>query len=278
MEYATLNNGIKMPMAGIGTFLLTPDEAEASVLSALQCGYRLIDTANIYLNERTIRSVLRKCDIPRKDIFLVSKIWPTYYEDEDSVERTLKRLGVDYLDCLLLHHPSGNYLSGYEKLEKAYEKGLVRSIGLSNFFGRKLEDILTHFKTKPHVIQMEGHPYCTQREVRDRLKEFKTVMMCYYPLGKGGVLLQEEILSEIAAHHRKSVAQVVLRWHVQMGFLPIPGSDDAEHQKANLDVFDFRLSDAEMEAIQKLDGTMRFYNPTDEIEEKYVRQIPLLWK
>ena len=278
MEYIRLANGVEMPAIGYGSYHLWPWKTRKPLRFALEAGFRLIDTANIYLNERDIRSVLKKAGIPRKEIFLVSKIWPTYYEDEDCVERTLKRLGADYLDCLLLHHPSGNHLAGYEKLERAYRKGLVRSIGLSNFFGRKIEEILEHASIKPQVIQMEGHPYCTQEEVRKRLEPYKTVMMCYYPLGKGGDLFKEPLLQDIAEAHRKSVPQVILRWHIQMGFIPIPGSDDPEHLKSNIDVFDFSLTEEEMARISTLDGRKRFYNPTEKIEEKYVHQIPLLWK
>ena len=133
MEYATLNNGIKMPMAGIGTFLLTPDEAEASVLSALQCGYRLIDTANAYVNEKAVGRAMRKSGISRDEIFLESKLSPSFYEQEDAVEKTLQRLGTDYIDLLLIHQPAGNYVAGYRLMEKAYKEGKVRAIGLSNF-------------------------------------------------------------------------------------------------------------------------------------------------
>lgn len=278
MEQYLLSNGIAMPKIGYGSYHLWPWKTTKPLGWALDDGFRLVDTANIYLNERTIRKVLRKKALPRKELFIVSKIWPTYYEDEDCVERTLKRLGVDYLDCLLLHHPSGNYLAGYEKLERAYRKGLVHSIGLSNFFGRKLEEILSHATIKPQVIQMEGHPYCTQSQVRERLKEYGTVMMCYYPLGKGGSLFHERILQDIAKRHGKSIAQIILRWHLQMGFVPIPGSDNPDHLKSNLEVFDFQLTPEDMAQIRSLDGKMRFYNPTEKIEEKYVHQIPLLWK
>ena len=133
MEYATLNNGIKMPMAGIGTFLLTPDEAEASVLSALQCGYRLIDTANAYVNEKAVGRAMRKSGIPRDEIFLETKLWPSFYEQKDAVEKTLQRLGTDYIDLLLIHQPAGNYVAGYRLMEKAYKEGKVKAIGLSNF-------------------------------------------------------------------------------------------------------------------------------------------------
>ena len=146
MEYATLNNGIKMPMAGIGTFLLTPDEAETSVLSALQCGYRLIDTANAYVNEKAVGRAMRKSGIPRDEIFLETKLWPSFYEQEDAVEKTLQRLGTDYIDLLLIHQPAGNYVAGYRLMEKAYKEGKVRAIGLSNFTPEQVQEILVDIK------------------------------------------------------------------------------------------------------------------------------------
>ena len=142
MEYATLNNGVKMPMAGIGTFLLSPDEAEASVLSALQCGYRLIDTANAYVNEKAVGRAMKKSGLPREEIFLETKLWPSFYEQADAVEKTLERLDTDYIDLLLIHQPAGNYIAGYKLMEKAYREGKVRAIGLSNFTVEQIQEIL----------------------------------------------------------------------------------------------------------------------------------------
>lgn len=171
MEYATLNNGIKMPMAGIGTFLLTPDEAEASVLSALQCGYRLIDTANAYVNEKAVGRAMRKSGIPRGEIFLETKLWPSFYEQEDAVEKTLQRLGTDYIDLLLIHQPAGNYVAGYRQMEKAYKEGKVRAIGLSNFKKEQIEEILSLCEVKPTILQTELHPYNQEPELKAFLKE-----------------------------------------------------------------------------------------------------------
>lgn len=166
MEYATLNNGIKMPMAGIGTFLLTPDEAETSVLSALQCGYRLIDTANAYVNEKAVGRAMRKSGIPRDEIFLETKLWPSFYEQEDAVEKTLQRLGTDYIDLLLIHQPAGNYVAGYRLMEKAYKEGKVRAIGLSNFTPEQVQEILDICEVKPAVLQTEVHPYSQEKELK----------------------------------------------------------------------------------------------------------------
>ena len=155
MEYATLNNGIKMPMAGIGTFLLTPDEAEASVLSALSCGYRLIDTANAYVNEKSVGRAMKKSGIPREEIFLETKLWPAFYEQADAVEKTLERLDTDYIDLLLIHQPAGNYIAGYKLMEKAYKEGKVKAIGLSNFNEKQIQEILDICEVKPAVLQTE---------------------------------------------------------------------------------------------------------------------------
>ncbi len=156
MEYSTLNNGVKMPMAGIGTFLLTADEAEASVLSALESGYRLIDTANAYVNEKAVGRAMRKSGIDRKDIFLETKLWPSFYEQADAVEKTLERLDTNYIDLLLIHQPAGNYIAGYRQMEKAYREGKAKAIGLSNFNKEQIQEILDLCEVKPAVLQTEG--------------------------------------------------------------------------------------------------------------------------
>ena len=158
MEYATLNNGIKMPMAGIGTFLLSPDEAEASVLSALKCGYRLIDTANAYVNEKAVGRAMKRSGIPREEIFLETKLWPSFYEQPDAVDKTLERLDTGYIDLLLIHQPAGNYIAGYKQMEKAYQEGKAKAIGLSNFNEEQIQEILSVCEVKPAVLQTEVHP------------------------------------------------------------------------------------------------------------------------
>ena len=163
MEYATLNNGVKMPMAGIGTFLLSPDEAEASVLSALGCGYRLIDTANAYVNEKAVGRAIKKSGVDRKDIFLETKLWPSFYEQADAVDKTLERLDTDYIDLLLIHQPAGNYIAGYQLMEKAYKEGKVKAIGLSNFNTKQIQEILDLCEVKPAVLQTEVHPYSQEK-------------------------------------------------------------------------------------------------------------------
>ena len=165
MEYVILNNGVKMPMAGIGMFLLSPDEAEASVLSALKNGYRLLDTANANVNEKAVGRGMKKSGIPREEIFLETKLWPTFYEQPDAVENTLERLGTDYIDLLLIHQPAGNYIAGYKLMEKAYKAGKVKAIGLSNFTVEQMQEILDICEIKPAVLQTEVHPYSQEKEM-----------------------------------------------------------------------------------------------------------------
>ena len=185
MEYAKLNNGIEMPMAGIGTFLLTPDEAQASVESALSCGYRLIDTANAYMNEKAVGRAMKASGLARGEIFLETKRWPAFYEQADAVERTLARLDTDYIDLLLIHQPAGNSIAGYKRMEKAYKAGKVRAIGLSNFTPAQIQEILDVCEVKPAVLQTEVHPYSQEKALKQFLNGEGIVVQAWYPLGHG---------------------------------------------------------------------------------------------
>lgn len=275
MECATLNNGIKMPMAGIGTFLLTPDEAETSVLSALQCGYRLIDTANAYVNEKAVGRAMRKSGIPRDEIFLETKLWPSFYEQEDAVEKTLQRLGTDYIDLLLIHQPAGNYVAGYRLMEKAYKEGKVRAIGLSNFTPEQVQEILDICEVKPAVLQTEVHPYSQEKELKAFLDKEGIVIQAWYPLGHGDkALIQEPLFTEFGKKYGKSNAQIILRWHIQAGNIVIPGSKNPAHIKENFNLFDFALTDDEMGKITALDKQKRYYTSTPEMLKKYAEMVP----
>lgn len=185
MEYATLNSGVKMPMAGIGTFLLKPDEAENSVAHALKDGYRLIDTANAYVNEKAVGRAIRKSGVDRSEIFLETKLWPSFYEQEDAVDKTLERLDTDYIDLLLIHQPAGNYVAGYRLMEKAYKEGKVKAIGLSNFNKEQIQEILDICEVKPAVLQTEVHPYDQEKELKEFLAKADIVIQAWYPLGHG---------------------------------------------------------------------------------------------
>lgn len=275
MEYTVLNNGIKMPMAGIGTFLLTPDEAEASVLSALKAGYRLIDTANAYMNEKAVGRAIKKSGIAREEIFLETKIWPSFYEQEDAVEKTLERLDTDYIDLLLIHQPAGNYVAGYRLMEKAYKEGKVRAIGLSNFNETQIREILDICEVKPAILQTEVHPYDQEKELKAFLDKSGIVAQAWYPLGHGdAALLHEPVFEKLGEKYGKSAAQIILRWHVQDGNVVIPGSKNPAHIADNFDLFDFALTADEMKEIAALNQNKRYYTSTPELLEKYVAMVP----
>lgn len=275
MEYAMLNNGVKMPMAGIGTFLLSPDEAEASVLSALQCGYRLIDTANAYVNEKAVGRAMKRSGLKREEIFLETKLWPSFYEQDDAVDKTLARLDTDYIDLLLIHQPAGNYIAGYRQMEKAYKEGKVRAIGLSNFNEAQIREILEICEVKPSVLQSEVHPYSQEKALKQFLAQKGMVIQAWYPLGHGDkALINEPLFTELAQKYGKSNAQIILRWHIQDGNIVIPGSKNAEHIRDNFDLFDFSLSDEEMAKIAAMDQKKRYYTSTPEMLDRYVQMVP----
>ncbi len=275
MEYAMLNNGVKMPMAGIGTFLLSPDEAEASVLSALQCGYRLIDTANAYVNEKAVGRAMKRSGLNREEIFLETKLWPSFYEQDDAVDKTLARLDTDYIDLLLIHQPAGNYIAGYRQMEKAYKEGKVRAIGLSNFNESQIREILEICEVRPSVLQTEVHPYSQEKALKQFLAQEGMVIQACYPLGHGDkALINEPLFTELAQKYGKSNVQIILRWHIQDGNIVIPGSKNTEHIRDNFDLFDFSLSDEEMAKIAAMDQKKRYYTSTPEMLDRYVQMVP----
>ena len=275
MEYATLNNGLKMPMAGIGTFLLTPDEAEASVLAALEDGYRLIDTANAYVNEKAVGRAMKKSGLKREEIFLETKLWPSFYEDDNAVDKTLERLGTEYIDLLLIHQPAGNYVAGYRQMEKAYKEGKVKAIGLSNFNQAQIEEILGLCEVKPAVLQTEVHPYFQEQELKKFLSKEGMVIQAWYPLGHGDkALLEEPLFTELGKKYGKTNAQIILRWHIQDGNIVIPGSKNPAHIQDNFDLFDFSLTEEEMAKIAALDKNTRYYTSTPEMLEMYAKTVP----
>jgi len=265
METIKLNNGLECPVVGIGTFMLSPAEAENSVRNALNMGYSLVDTANAYVNERACGRGIRDSKVDRENVFLSTKLWPSEYENENAVDETLERLGVDYVDLLYIHQPAGNYIAGYRQLEKAYKEGKAKSIGISNFEGKYIEDLEKQWEIAPQFIQVEAHPYFTQKELRETLDKYNIKLMSWYPLGHGDKsLINEPLFAELGKKYGKSSAQIILRWHTQMGFVVIPGSKNVEHIRDNLNILDFRLTDEEMASIAKLDKNERYYHRTDE--------------
>ena len=264
MEYVTLNNELKCPIIGIGTFMLSPAEAENSVREALKMGYSLIDTANAYVNERACGRGIKDSGLNREDVFLSTKLWPSEYENPNAVDETLERLGVDYVDLLYIHQPAGNWLEGYRLLEKAYKEGKAKSIGISNFEGKYIEELETKWEITPQFIQVEAHPYFTQKELRKTLDKYGIRLMSWYPLGHGDrSLINEPVFDKLGKKYGKTPAQIILRWHTQMGFVVIPGSKNVDHIKDNIDILDFSLTEDEMEEIAKLDKEKRYYNRTD---------------
>lgn len=265
MEYMTLNNGITCPVIGIGTFTLSPKDAENSVREALKMGYRLIDTANAYVNERAVGRGIKASGVAREEIFLSTKLWPSEYENGNAVDEALARLGVDYVDLLYIHQPAGNWLAGYRQLEKAYREGKAKAIGISNFEGKYLAELETKWEIVPQFMQAEAHPYFPQTELRQILDKYGIKLMSWYPLGHGDKsLIQEPIFAALGKKYGKSPAQIILRWHMQMGFAVIPGSKNDDHIRDNLDILDFALTPEEMAEIAKLDRNTRYYHRTDE--------------
>ncbi len=265
MEYLVLNNGVKCPVIGLGTYMLSPADAENSVREAMKMGYSLVDTANAYVNERAVGRGIRESGISRDELFLSTKLWPSEYENSNAVDETLERLGVDYVDLLYIHQPAGNWMAGYRQLERALREGKARTIGISNFEGKYIEELQTKWEIPPQFIQVEAHPYYTQQELRKLLDRYGIRLMSWYPLGHGDkTLISEPVFAALGKKYGKTPAQVILRWHTQMGFTVIPGSRNVDHIRDNLNILDFTLTDSEMAEIAKLDRGARYYHRTDD--------------
>lgn len=255
-----LNIGVEIPQIGLGTFMISPADAEVGVREALKMGYRLIDTANAYVNERAVGRGIKESGITREDIFLSTKLWASEYENENAIDETMERLGVDYIDLLFIHQPAGNYMAGYRQLEKAYKDGKIKTIGISNFEGKYLDDLLDKCEIKPQILQVERHPYYIGKDIQPILDKEDIKVMSWYPLGHGDTnLMNEAIFRELGDKYGKSSAQIILRWHIQMGFIVIPGSKNIEHIKDNFNIFDFELTEEEMNKIAQIDREERYY-------------------
>ncbi|HCD42211.1 MAG TPA: 2,5-diketo-D-gluconic acid reductase [Lachnoclostridium sp.] len=257
MEYVTLNNGVKMPILGYGVYQVTKDECERCVLDALKAGYRSIDTAQSYFNEEEVGSAIKKSGIPREDIFLTSKVWIEHYGYESckkSVEESLKKLQTDYLDLMLLHQPFSDYYGAWRALEDLYEEGKLLAIGISNFYPDRMVDIASFARIRPMVNQVETHPYNQQIAAKLYMDKYGVQIEAWAPFGEGrGGLFEDKALKEIGDKYGKTTAQVMLRWHIQRGVAVIPKSTHYERMKENFNVFDFELSDSDMEIISALD-------------------------
>lgn len=266
MQYITLNNKVKMPALGLGTFMLEPDDAQAAVTFALDNGYELIDTANAYVNEKAVGRGMRASGKTREEIFLETKLWPRFYESDTAVDETLERLGTDYIDLMILHQPAGDYISGYRKLEAAYKAGKLRAIGISNFNVTEIENVLAQCEVMPALIQVECHPRFPQAELREFLAKHNIALQAWYPLGGRGnnSLLSDATVASIAEKHGKTPAQVLMRWQIEQGNAVIPGSKTPAHITDNINVFDFTLDADDMAALAALDAGKPFYVRTDE--------------
>lgn len=250
----TLNNGYEIPLNGIGTYSLLNEVCYNSVLYALQNGVRLIDTAYIYRNEEEVARAVRDSKIDRKDVFVITKLYPNQYNDaENAINEALKKLG--YIDMMLLHHPGNNDVKAYKAIEKAVKEGKIKSIGLSNWYIKELKEFLPKINIMPALVQNEIHPYYQDTEVVEYIQSLGIAVQAWYPLGGRGhqrELLNDSVLKEIAKKHNKSVAQIILRWHLQRGVIVIPGSSNMAHIIENTELYDFELSDNEMRKISKL--------------------------
>lgn len=257
MKYATLSNGVQMPMLGYGVYQVTPQECERCVLDALAVGYRSLDTAQSYFNEEQVGSAIRKSGVPRQEIFLTTKVWVEHYGYEAaraSVLASMDKLQTDYLDLVLLHQPFGDYYGAYRALEDLYDAGKLRAIGVSNFYPDRLVDLASFARIAPMVNQVEIHPYHQQTEALSWMEKYHAQPEAWAPFGEGrGGLFQDPTLAAIGRKYGKTVAQVVLRWHLQRGVVVIPKSTHKERMQENLNVFDFTLTDAEMAVIAGLD-------------------------
>lgn len=268
MKTVTLNNGVEMPAVGFGVFQVAPEETERVVSEALETGYRLIDTAASYFNEREVGLALRHSGIRREELFVTTKLWVQDYEYDDALrafDRSMQLLGLDYLDLYLLHKPYGNYYAAWRAAERLYREGRVRAIGVTSFSSERLQDLFLHNEVKPAVNQLETHPFFQQREAAAFLAAEGIVHEAWAPFAEGrNGLFTHPVLSAIARAHGRSVAAVVLRWLNQRGVVVIPKSVRRERMAENLDIFGFALTDAEMQAIAALDtGRSPIYDDTD---------------
>lgn len=265
MSELILNNGIAMPQLGFGTIQQFGEQITDNVAFALNNGYKLIDTANRYGNEVEVGLGLKKSGLKREKYFLETKLGPTLYENDGAIDGTLKRLGVDYIDLMILHHPVNNYIYAYKMLEKAYKAGKLRAIGISNFPVEKIQDVLDNCEVVPAVMQVEAHPYYPAKLVKDFCEKKGIKLQAWYPLGHGNAdLINDPVFAKLAEKYGKSAVQIILRWHIQMGFALVPGSKSFAHIKENAEIFDFELTADEMALIATLNKHEPFYKVTPE--------------
>ena len=279
--YLTLNNGVKMPQFGLGLYMIPEgDVAYNSVMSALENGYRHFDCAHAYQNERSLGRAIKDSGVERDSLWITSKLWPNEYGEGKTlkaIDRMLGRLGLDYIDLVYFHQPVGDFVGGWKEMEQALAMGKVRAIGISNFdiSDTLFDQLLASAKVKPQIMQIECHPYAQRKHWQERCAQEGIQIECWFPLGgrdSKGEILRDKTINEIAKAHGKSAAQVIIRWHIQEGFSVIPGSSNPAHIKENIDVFDFSLSNVEMQRIRALDKEARYFNMPYEQQVKWFGQ------
>ena len=256
MEKIKLNNGVEMPILGLGVYQMSKKECENSVCEAIRLGYRSIDTASAYCNEEAVGSGIKKSGIDRKELFITTKLWikdAGYESAKAAVEKSLRKLQTDYLDLYLIHQPYGDVFGAWRAMEEMYKEGKIRAIGLSNFFPDRFMDLMLHNTVVPALCQMEVHPYCQQIATQQFLGGYDTCLEAWSPFAQNPAIFQDETLKAIAAKTGKSVAQVILRWLIQRGIIVLTKSTHTERLRENMDVFDFELDADDMATIAKLD-------------------------
>ena len=276
--YITLNDGNKIPQFGLGVFQIPGDEkTKEACLEAFKLGYRHIDTAHAYQNERGVGQAVKESGIPREEIWITSKLWPSEYGEgktAKAIDKMLERLQTDYIDLLLLHQQFGDYLGAWKDMEKAVAENKVKSIGLSNFESERLEEVLAAATINPSVLQVECHPYYQQNDLKKRIAPYNTVIESWYPLGHGdAALIEEPVFTKLAEKYGKTNAQIILRWHIQEGIIVFPKSSNPVHIKENIDIFDFELTEEEMNEIRQLDKGFRYYTRTLAEQEEALSQF-----
>ena len=276
--YITLNDGNKIPQFGLGVFQISGDEkTKEACLEAFKLGYRHVDTAHAYQNERGVGQAVKESGLPREEIWITTKLWPSEYGEgktAKAIDKMLARLQTEYIDLLLLHQQFGDYLGAWKDMEKAVAEGKVKSIGLSNFESERLEEVLATATINPSVLQVECHPYYQQNDLKKRIAPYHTVIESWYPLGHGdAALIEEPVFTKLAEKYGKTNAQIILRWHIQEGIIVFPKSSNPVHIKENIDIFDFELTEEEMNEIRQLDKGFRYYTRTLAEQEEALSQF-----
>lgn len=266
MEMITLNDGVKIPAVGFGVFMIPADGSTYNaVREALDAGYRHIDTATAYFNEEEVGKAVRDSGIPREEIFITSKLWLSHYGYERAkigIERSLRKLGLDYIDLYLIHQPYGDVPGAWKAMEEAKSEGKLRSIGVSNMTPKIWNEFVPRFSTMPSVNQVECNPFSQQKELRAIMDKSSVKLECWYPLGHGNSeLLNNSVITAIGEKYGKNAGQIILRFEIQEGFITLPKSSNSERIKSNIDIFDFELSDSEMDSIRALDTGKTSHDP-----------------